>query len=135
DLQAAATGALPGAADTGTAPSGGPRGVRVPHRSGRRRQLVAAGSTAALCAAAVAAGLYLTGHISTGERGKVDSNTAQHLSSPATTPAHRPSQRATPTPASSLVVKPPAPAPSPIGNPKPTKSVKPTTSPKSSPPT
>ena len=135
DLQVAATGALPGAADTGTALSGGPRGVRVPHRSSRRRQLVAAGSTAALCAAAVAAGLYLTGHISTGERGKVDSNTAQHLSSQAATPTHRPSQRATPTPTSSLVVKPPAPAPSPTGNPKPTKSVKPTTSPKSSPPT
>jgi serine/threonine-protein kinase len=138
DLQAATTGALPGAADTGTSPSGGPkgsRGVRVPHRSSRRRQLVAAGSTAALCAAAVAAGLYLTGHISTGERGKVDSNTAQHLSSPAATPTHRPSQRAMPTPTSSLVVKPSVPAPSPAGNPKPTKSVKPTTSPKSSPPT
>ena len=138
DLPAAATGALAGAADTGAALAGGPGGFGRawgPHRAGRRRQLVAAGSTVALCAAAVAAGLYLTGHMSGGQSGKVDGNTAQHLSSPATTPTHQPSERPTLTPTPSLVVKPSTPAPNPSGNPKPTKFVKPTTSPRSSPPT
>jgi serine/threonine-protein kinase len=135
DLPTAATGALPGTADSGTGPSRGLGDVRVPRRPSRRRQLVVAGSTAALCAAAAAAGLYLTGHISARNSGNVD-NTA-HLSSPATTPAHRVSQASpsSPTPSPSLVVKPSVTVPSPSGNPKPTKSVKPTTSPKSSPPT
>jgi serine/threonine-protein kinase len=144
DLPAAATGVLAGAADTGAALSGGPGGSRGsrgsggswgPRRASRRRQLVAAGSTVALCAAAAAAGLYLTGHMSSGQGGKADGNTAQHLSSPGTTPTHRPSGRPTLTPTPSLVVKPSVPAPSPSGNPKPSKSVKPTTSPRSSPPT
>ena len=144
DLPAAATGALAGAADTGAALSGGPGGSRGsrgsggswgPRRASRRRQLVAAGSTVALCAAAAAAGLYLTGHMSSGQSGKADGNTAQHLSSPGTTPTHRVSGPPTLTPTPSLVVKPSVPAPSPSGNPKPSKSVKPTTSPRSSPPT
>jgi len=140
DLPAAATGALAGAADTGAVLPGGPGRSRGsgrswgPRRASRRRQLLAAGSTVALCAAAAAAGLYLTGHMSSGQSGKVDGNTAQHLSSPATTPTHQPSGRPTLTPTPSLVVKPPVPAPSPSGNPKATKSVKPTTTPKSSPP-
>jgi serine/threonine protein kinase len=131
DLQSAVTGALPGTADTGTGPSRGPGGVRVPRRASRRRQLVVAGSTAALCAAAATAGLYLTGHISARNSGNADTNTAQHLSSPATTPTHRISQPppSSPTPSPSLVVKPPVTAPSPSGNPKPSKSVKPTKSP------
>ena len=144
DLPAAATGVLAGAADTGAALSGGPGGSRGsrgsggswgPRRASRRRQLVAAGSTVALCAAAAAAGLYLTGHMSSGQSGKADGNTAQHLSSPGTTPTHRVSGPPTLTPTPSLVVKPSVPAPSPSGNPKPSKSVKPTTSPRSSPPT
>ena len=61
-----------------------------------------AGSTAALCAAAAAAGLYLTGHISGRDSGNVDTNSAQHLSSPAATPTHQasqaPSSTLTPTP-------------------------------------
>ena len=140
DLPTAATDALPGAADTGPGPSRGPggfRGLVGPRRSSRRRQLVAAGSTAALCAAAAAAGLYLTGHITGRNSGNINTNTAQHLSSPAATPTHRASQPSpsTPSPSPSLVVKPSVTVPSPSGNPKPTKSVKPTTSPKSSPPT
>ncbi len=139
DLPTAATGALPGTADTGPGPFRGPgglRGFKGPRRSSRRRQLVVAGSTAALCAAAAAAGLYLTGHISGRNSGNVDSNTAQHLSSPAATPTHRASQPlpSTPTPSPSLVVKPSVTVPSPSGNPKPSKSVNPTKSPGSSPP-
>jgi eukaryotic-like serine/threonine-protein kinase len=136
DLPAAATGVLPGTADTGTRRSRGLGGVGVPRRASRR-QLVVAGSTAALCAAAVAAGLYLTGHISSRNSGNVDTNTAQHLSSPAATPTHLGSQpsSSSPSPSPSVVVTSPVTVPSPSGNPKPIKSVKPTTSPKSSPPT
>jgi len=128
DLPTAATGALPPAADTG--PSRGPGGFGYPRRASRR-QLVVAGSTAALCAVAAAAGLYLTGHISSRNSGNVDTNTAQHLSSPATTPSHQtslpPPSTLTPTP--SLSAQPPVTVPSPSGNPKPRKSVKPTKSP------
>jgi serine/threonine protein kinase len=138
DLPTAATGALPPAADTG--PSGGPggfggfRGATGPGRASRRRQLVVAGSTAALCAAAAAAGLYLTGHISSRNSGNVNTNTAQHLSSPATAPSHQTSQPppSTLTPTPSLAVQPSVTVPSPSGNPKPSKSVKPTKSPTSS---
>ncbi len=129
DLPAAATGALPGQEGPGP---GRPRGAGT-RRSKRRRRLVTVGSTAALCAAAVAAGLYLTGHISGRTSGNVGSNTAQHLSSPASTPSHRASQHPRPTPQPSLVVQPPTTSPSPVGNPRPTKSVRPTASPKTSP--
>jgi serine/threonine-protein kinase len=129
DLPTAATGALPPAADTG--PSRGPGGFGYLRRASRRRQLVVAGSTAALCAAAAAAGLYLTGHISSRN---LNTNTAQHLSSPATTPSHQTSQPppSTLTPTPSLSAQPPVTMPSPSGNPKPSKSVKPTKSPTSS---
>jgi serine/threonine-protein kinase len=132
DLPTAATGALPPAADTG--PSRGPWGFGYPRRASRRRQLVVAGSTAALCAAAAAAGLYITGHISSRN---VNTNTAQHLSSPATAPSHQTSQPppSTLTPTPSLSAQPPVTVPSPSGNPKPSKTVKPKKSPGSSPPT
>jgi hypothetical protein len=141
DLPTAATGALPPAADTG--PSRGPggfggfRGATGPRRASRRRQLVVAGSTAALCAAAAAAGLYLTGHISSRNSGNINTNTAQHLSPPATTPSHQTSQPppSTLTPTPSLAVQPSVTVPSPSGNPKPSKTVKPTKSPGSSSPT
>jgi hypothetical protein len=132
DLPTAATGALPPAADTG--PSHGPGGFGYPRRASRRRQLVVAGSTAVLCAAAAAAGLYLTGHMSSRNSGNVDTNTAQHLSPPATMPSHQtslpPPSTLTPTP--SLSTQLPVTVPSPSGNPKPSKSVKPTKSPTSS---
>jgi serine/threonine-protein kinase len=135
DLPTAATGALPPAADTG--PSRGPwgfGGATGPRRASRRRQLVVAGSTAALCAAAAAAGLYLTGHISSRNSGNINTNTAQHLSPPATTPSHQtslpPPSTLTPTP--SLSTQAPVTEPSPSGNPKPSKTVKPTKSPTSS---
>ena len=127
DLQAAATGALLGA--------GGPGPPGDARRSGRRRQLVAAGSTAVLCAAAVATGLYLTGHITGRASGDVGSNTAQHLGSRSATPTHRATPHARPTPRPTLVREQPTTLPSPTGNPKPTKTVKPTSSPKTSPPT
>jgi eukaryotic-like serine/threonine-protein kinase len=124
DLPAAATGPLLG----GGLPSG-----PFPRRPRRRRHLVAAGSAAALCAAAVATGLYLTGHFSGNTGADVGGSTAQHLSSPASSPTHRASQHPRPTPRPSLVVKPSVTMPSPVGNPKPTKSVKPTSSPTTSP--
>jgi len=124
DLPAAATGPLLG----GDGPSG-----PFPRRPRRRRHLVAAGSAAALCAAAVATGLYLTGHFSENTGAGGGGGTAQHLSSPASSPTHRASQHPRPTPRPSLVVKPSVTVPSPVGNPKPTKSVKPTSSPTTSP--
>jgi serine/threonine-protein kinase len=129
DLPAAATGALPGPGDPGTG------GVSWRHRGSRRRQLIVAGSTAALCAAAAVAGLYLTGHISAGNSGNADLN-AQHLSSSAA-PAQQASQAAssTLTPTPSQTARASVPVPNPSGNPKPVKSVKPTKSPGSSSPT
>jgi serine/threonine protein kinase len=129
DLPPAATGALIGAEGPG---SGRPRGVGARHAS-RRRQLVAAGSTAVLCAAAVATGLYLSGHLSGRAGGDVNSNTAQHLSSPSVTPSPRTSSPPRPTPSPSLVRVQPPTSPRPAGNPQPTKSVKPTPSHKASP--
>jgi serine/threonine-protein kinase len=124
DLPAAATGPLLG--------GDGPNGPSA-HRPRRRRHLVAAGSAAALCAAAVATGLYLTGHFSGNTGAGVGGSTAQHQSPPASSPTHQASQHPRPTPRPSLVVKPSVTVPSPVGNPKPTKSVKPTSSPTTSP--
>ena len=141
DLPAADTSALPrrGRSRYRAAPwpegPEGSKGPKGPRRSSRRRQLIAAGSTAALCAAAAAAGLYLTGHISGRGSGNADTNTAQHLSSPAATQTHQASQSPRSTPTPSLVVTPSAVVPSPSGNPKAAKSVSPTSSPRSSPPT
>ena len=138
DLPAAATGGLFGRADgegragTGPGDGQGPRRPRAAGRSRRRHQLAAAGSTAVLCAAAAATGLYLTGHMSGHTSGRADSNTAQHLGSPSATPSRSPSQRPSPTASVSLVRKRPATSPSPTSNPKPSKSVKPSSSPKTS---
>ena len=129
DLPPAATGVLFGEEDPG---SGRPRGVGAGPIS-RRRQLVAAGSTAVLCAAAVATGLYLSGHLSGRAGGDVGSNTAQHLSSPSVTPSHHASSHPRRTQRPTVVRKQPSTLPSPTGNPQPTKSVKPTTSPKAKP--
>ena len=137
DLPAAATGALSGPGNPGTGPFPSPWGIRIPGRASRRRRLVVAGSTAALCAAAVAAGLYLTGHISGRNSGNVDLNSAQHLSSSAAPPTHQVSQpsSSTLTPTPSQTARASVPVPDPSGNPQPIKSVKPTKSPGSSPPT
>jgi serine/threonine-protein kinase len=136
DLPAAATGALPGPGDPGTGHFPGPGGVSWRHRASRRRQLIVAGSAAALCAAAAVAGLYLTGYISARNGGNVDLNTAQHLSSSAA-PAHQAGQpsSSTLTPTPSQTARASVPVPDPSGNPQPIKSVKPTKSPGSSPPT
>ena len=130
DLPAAVTGTLLGADGSGPGRHG--PGAR---RSRQRRQLVVVGSAAALCAAAVAAGLYLTGHVSGRTTGDVGSNTAQHLSSPAVTPSHSAaSQHPRPAPPPSQAREQPSTPPlSPAGNPQPTKSVKPTPSPTASP--
>jgi len=130
DLPPAATGALFG--QDGPGP-GRARGA-VARRSSRRRQLVAAGSTAVLCAAAVATGLYLSGHPTSQTSGNAGNNAGQHLSSPNATPSRGTARpRSSPTPSSVVVVHPQT-SPSPtVGNPQPTKSVKPTPSHKASP--
>ena len=129
DLPPAATDAMIGEEGPGSGwPQGaGPRRAGPRHAS-RSRQLVTAGSAAVLCAAAVATGLYLSGHLSGRAGGDVGSNTAQHLSSPSVSPSHRASPHPRPTSRSSLVKEQPSVSPSPTGNPRPTKSVKPTPS-------
>jgi serine/threonine-protein kinase len=128
DLPAAPTGVLPGEEGPGSGGAGGSR------RPGRRRQLVAIGSTAALCAAAIATGFYLTSHKAAPSTQNVQSNTAQHLSSPPVTPTASPSSSsASPTSSPTLARVAPTKAPRPTGNPKPTKTVKPSKSPTASP--
>jgi serine/threonine-protein kinase len=129
DLPAAATGVLFGGEGPG---SGRPRGAGS-RRTSRRRQLVAACSTAVLCAAAVAAGLYLSGHISGRSSGDVGGNAPQHVSSSAVTSSRGVSQQPTLAPHSSQGGEQPSASPSPAGHPQPTPSVKPTPSHKASP--
>jgi eukaryotic-like serine/threonine-protein kinase len=128
DLPAAPTGVLTGAEGPGFGEAGGPR------RTGRRRQLVAIGSTAALCVAAVANGFYLTSHSSTPARGNVTSNTTHTSSPPTATPTGSASSTsASPTSSPSLARVVPSRTPRPTGNPKPTKTVKPSKTPTASP--
>jgi eukaryotic-like serine/threonine-protein kinase len=125
DLPAAQTAPVPGGEDAGE--TYGPRRTS-------RRQLVAIGSTTALCAAAIATGFYLTSHTSSGNTGDVHSNTAQHISTAPVTPipsASSPSP--SPTPSPTLVREQPSATPSSTRNPKPKKTVKPTKSPTASP--
>jgi serine/threonine protein kinase len=125
DLPAARTAPGPGLEGPGDAD-----GSRRPGR----RQLVAIGSTAALCAAAIATGFYLTSHKAAPATQNVQSNTAQHLSSPPVTPTASPSSTsASPTSSPTLARAVPTKTPRPTGNPKPTKTVKPTKSPTASP--
>jgi len=128
DLPPAATGALLGDEGPGSRrPRGGSR-----RRPGRRRQLVAAGSTAVLCAAAVATGLYLSSH-STGQTSGNTGSTARQPNTPSVRPSPTTvSPDSSPTPSSVVVVQPRSSPSRTVGNPKPTKSVKPTSSPKTS---
>jgi hypothetical protein len=136
DMPAAATGALLGAAAAGTAP-GGPPGRPGGGRGGsgtgpRRRWLVPAGATAVLCAAAVAVGLYLSGHIA-GSTDRPTGNTAQHLNSASATPSPSASHRLKPSPHPSVVTVRPTRSFSPVVSPQPVKSVTPTPTHKTSP--
>jgi serine/threonine-protein kinase len=118
DLPAALTAAGPGIA--------GPGDADGPRRPGRR-QLVAVGSTAALCAAAIATGIYLTSHTSAANTGNVRSNTAQHISTSPVSPTPSASSTSpTPTPSPTLVRQAPSATPTSTGSPKPKKSPKPT---------
>ena len=101
----------------------------------RRRQLVAVGSTAVLCVAAVATGLYLSSHSTDQTSGNTGNNTARHLNSPSASAV--PQHRQPALPVRRLLVwwwysrkRRPA---LPSATLKPTKSVKPTSSPKTSP--
>jgi serine/threonine-protein kinase len=126
DLPAALTAAGPGIA--------GPGDADGPRRPGRRRQLVAVGSTAALCAAAIATGIYLTSHTSAANTGNVRSNTAQHISTSPVSPTPSASSTSpTPTPSPTLVREAPSATPTSTGSPKPKKSPKPTQSATASP--
>jgi eukaryotic-like serine/threonine-protein kinase len=130
DLPAAPTGVMVGEEIPGPGAAGAPR------RPGRRRQLVAIGSTAALCAAAIATGFYLTSHKASPSTENVQSNSAQHLSSPPVTPTASPSSSSistTPAPSPSLARVLPSKTPRPAGNPKPSKTLQPTKSPTGSP--
>jgi serine/threonine-protein kinase len=125
DLPAALTAAGPGIA--------GPGDADGPRRPGRR-QLVAVGSTAALCAAAIATGIYLTSHTSAANTGNVRSNTAQHISTSPVSPTPSASSTSpTPTPSPTLVREAPSATPTSTGSPKPKKSPKPTQSATASP--
>jgi serine/threonine-protein kinase len=126
DLPAALTAAGPGIA--------GPGDADGPRRPGRRRQLVAVGSTAALCAAAIATGIYLTSHTSAANTGNVRSNTAQHISTSPVSPTPSASSTSpTPTPSPTLVREAPSATPTSTGSPKPKTSPKPTKSATASP--
>jgi serine/threonine-protein kinase len=125
DLPAALTAAGPGIA--------GPGDADGPRRPGRR-QLVAVGSTAALCAAAIATGIYLTSHTSAANTGNVRSNTAQHISTSPVSPTPSASSTSpTPTPSPTLVREAPSATPTSTGSPKPKTSPKPTKSATASP--
>jgi serine/threonine-protein kinase len=125
DLPAALTAAGPGIA--------GPGDADGPRRPGRR-QLVAVGSTAALCAAAIATGIYLTSHTSAANTGNVRSNTAQHISTSPVSPTPSASSTSpTPTPSTTLVREAPSATPTSTGSPKPKTSPKPTKSATASP--
>jgi len=136
DMPAAATGALLGDAAAGAAP-GGPPGRRGRGHGGsgadaRRRWLVPAGATAVLCAAAVAVGLYLSGHI-TGQADRTTGNTAQHLNSGSPTPSPSASHRLKPSPHPSVVTVRPTRSFSPVVSPQPVKSATSTPTHKTSP--
>jgi eukaryotic-like serine/threonine-protein kinase len=146
DLPAAATGALLGAGATGSLPSGGHRGGHGGghgaggrntggrprgSRAARRRRTMIAATTAGLCALATAIGLYLSSHTTSQLGGDV--GTAQHLTTPSTTPPATASQSPSPSPQPSLVATTPVTSASPTGHPKPVKSVKPTPTLKTSP--
>jgi len=126
DLPAAPTG--PGLGIEGPGDAGGSR------RAGRRRQLVAVGSTAALCAAAIATGFYLASQKSSPNTGDVRSNTAQHISTAPVTPTPSTSSASpTPTLSPTLVRETPSAITSPTGSPKPKKTPNPTKSATASP--
>ena len=126
DLPAAPTGALrPDDYD----PAGYEQGPG-PRPPGNRRRWVTAGLTAALCAAAAATGLYLSGHLHGQTSGDMG-NTVQHLSSSAVPSSASTSQPVTTSPTPSTVE--PSTVPASSASPKPHKSTKPTSSPKISP--
>ena len=128
DLPPATTGAMLGQA----APGVGRPGRAGPRRASRR-QLIAAGSTAVLCVAAVATGLYLSSHSTGQTSGNTGNDTLQHVNSPS--PSSAPSTASpqpSPTPSITVVREQPSTSPSLVGNPRPTKSVKPTSTPKTS---
>ncbi len=128
DLPAAATGALLGAAATGS-----PTGPRRP--PSRRRRMMTAGATVGLCALAAAIGLYLSGHIAGQASGSTGDNTAAHSNSPSVTPSRLVSQHPRPTssPTPRVVAVQPTTSSSPRISPLPVKSVRPTPTRKASP--
>ncbi len=128
DLPAARTSYLSGGDDlpAGRAGGGGPR---TPNRRGR---VVLASLTAALCALAAAAGLYLSGHIGA-HASRGTGSTVGRLTSPTVTPSQVTASPSTPSPSPSTVVPQPTTASPTTGRPKPTKSPKPSRSPTPSP--
>jgi serine/threonine-protein kinase len=132
DMPAAATGALLGYAASGSPPGRPGRGRGGSGADSRRRWLVPAGATAVLCAAAIAVGLYLSGHIA-GQDNRSTGNTAQHLNPASPTPSPSASHSPKPSPHPSVVTVQPTQAFSPVVSPPPVKSVTPTPTHKTSP--
>jgi eukaryotic-like serine/threonine-protein kinase len=125
DLPAAPTGAL--------RPDGRDPAGFSPRRPGHRRRAVTVGLTALVCALAAATGLYLSGHIRGQTSGDVGSNTVQHLSSPTVVPSQSTSQPVTASPTPSTVEQPSKVRGTTV-RPKQSKTSKPTSSPKTAPP-
>jgi serine/threonine-protein kinase len=135
----AATGSLLSQDESGPGPPDGRSGL-----ASRRRRVVAVASTAALCALAVAAGLYVSGHISGSAGGPATSNMTRPPSSPAAAPPPSDRQQPAPTPSSVVVVRPvtspsstvhvqqPARSPTPARSPARTPSASPSASPSGS---
>jgi eukaryotic-like serine/threonine-protein kinase len=101
-------------------------------RDSHRRRLVMAGATAALCALAAAAGLYLSSHLTDQTRRDVGTGKVLHLASStgATTPAS--ARQSSPALQPSTVVQQPTVSPAPATSPQPTKTTKTTSSPTTS---
>jgi eukaryotic-like serine/threonine-protein kinase len=121
DLPANATGTLRGAEPGPNRHGPGP--------PASRRRWVTAGLTAALCAAAAATGLYLSGHIHGQTSGDVGNNTVKHLTSSAVPSVVSTSQPITTSPTPSTVVQPTRVRRT-SASPKPHKSSRPSSSPK-----
>ncbi|HTX28870.1 MAG TPA: serine/threonine-protein kinase [Streptosporangiaceae bacterium] len=127
DLPAARTSALAGGGDLD------PGQTPDPERraSSGRKRVVTASLTAALCALAAAAGLYISGHIGD-HAGRDVGTTVGRLSTPTLAPSQVSSSFSTPSVSPSTVFSQPTTPPPTTGRPQPTKTTK-TTKPTPSP--
>jgi eukaryotic-like serine/threonine-protein kinase len=129
DLPAAGGPYLPGSYDPDPGQLGpGENGAR---RDSRRR-LVTAGATAALCALAAAAGLYLSSHLAGQPRSDVGTGKVLHVASSTGAVTHGSARQTSPAAQPSTVVQQPTASPTPTTSPQPTRTTKTTSSPTTS---